>query len=129
MCIRDRQYLEQTPRAQYEIQVDFAGPCKDDPKELKVLGRIITYTATGITYEPDPGHMEAVVHELGLGNAKGVVTPGIKEDSDITAAELLSRRKGYEIPPFRSRIHGGDHSEGVGSIRDVGRRFDRRRYY
>ena len=46
-----RAYVEQTLRSQYEIKVDLAGPEANDPKELKVLGRIITYEAHGITYE------------------------------------------------------------------------------
>ena len=96
-----RAYTEQVLRDKYEIKVDLAGPEESDPKELKVLGRIISYRAHGITYEPDPGHMEAVIHELGLANAKSVVTPGIKEDSEISAAELLERRKGYDPPMLK----------------------------
>ena len=54
---KGRAYVEKTLRSQYEIKVDIAGPEAQDPKELKVLGRIITYEAHGITYEADPGHM------------------------------------------------------------------------
>ena len=38
-----RAYVEQTLRSQYEINVDFPWPEAHDSKELKVLGRIITY--------------------------------------------------------------------------------------
>ena len=64
-----RAYVERTLRSQYEIKVDLAGPEADDPKEIKVLGRIITYEAHGLTYEADPGHMEGVIHQLGLTDA------------------------------------------------------------
>ena len=62
-----------------------------------MLGRIITYTEQGFSHEPDPGHMEKVVHELKLSDCKGVATPGVKDDTTVTAAELLERRKCY--PP------------------------------
>ena len=96
-----REFVEATLRAQYEIKVDLAGPEPDDPKEIKILGRIITNTDNGLTYEPDPGHMEKAMHELNLADAKGVATPGLKEDSDVTAAELLVRRKCCPPPEFQ----------------------------
>ena len=89
-----RAYVEKVLRSQYEIKIDLAGPEAHDPKELKVLGRIIIYEAHGITYEADPGQMEGVIHQLGLADAKSVPTPGIKDDSELSAAEILERRKG-----------------------------------
>ena len=101
-----RAYVEKTLRSQYEIKVDIAGPEAQDPKELKVLGRIITYEALGITYEADPGHMEGVIHQLGLADAKSVPTPGIKDDSELSAAEILERRKGYSPPCLKVGSYG-----------------------
>ena len=95
-----RAFVEKTLSAVYEIKVDMAGPQAQDQKEIKILGRIISYEAGGLSYEADPGHMEAVIHELGLSGAKGAATPGVKDDADVSAAELLERRKGYAPPPF-----------------------------
>ena len=95
-----REYTEKTLRDVYDIKVDIAGPEPSDAKEVKILGRIISYGHRGISYEPDPGHMEAVIHELGLSEAKGVTTPGVKEQAEVGAAELLARRKCYGPPPL-----------------------------
>ena len=76
------------------------GPEPNDQQEIKILGRIISYEAGGLTYEPDPGHMEAVIHELGLAAANGVATPGVKDEAEVSAAELVERRKGYSPPAF-----------------------------
>ena len=70
-----------------------------------MLGRIITYEAHGITYEADPGHMEGGIHQLGLADAKSVPTPGIKDDSELSAAEILERRKGYLPPSLKVGPH------------------------
>ena len=107
-----RAYLEATLRGSYEIKIDIAGPEEQDAKELKVLGRIVSYGPRGISYEPDPGHMEAVIHELGLGTAKGVVTPGVKDESEVSAAEVLERRRSY-APPSLSVGPAGEVFEGV----------------
>ena len=54
-------------------------------------------------YEPDPGHMEKTIHELGLADGKGVATPGVKDDSTVSAADLLSRRRCYAPPQVSHR--------------------------
>ena len=62
-----RDYTEQTLRNAYEVKVDIAEPEPQDPKEIKILGRIVTFTPEGVQYEPDPGHMEKAIHDLGMG--------------------------------------------------------------
>ena len=37
----------------YECKVDCIGVGKNDPKQLRVLGRVITIGEMGVTYEPD----------------------------------------------------------------------------
>ena len=88
-----REYTEKTLKDVYDIKVGVVGPKVGDAKEVKILGRIISFGHRGISYEPDPGHMEAVIHELDLSSAKGAPTPGIKEPTHVGAAELLERRK------------------------------------
>ena len=50
-------------------------------KELRLLNRIIRWTARGITWEPDPRHVELVLQGFGLDDGKSspVVTPGDRE--------------------------------------------------
>jgi hypothetical protein len=52
-----------------------------------------------------------VIHQLGLTEAKSVSTPGIKEDSDLSAAEILERRKGYAPPCLKIGPHGAITAE------------------
>jgi hypothetical protein len=50
-----------------------------DAKEARVLGRIITYTAEGITYEADPRHVELMVEQCGFSlPTRAVATPGVQ---------------------------------------------------
>ena len=46
---------------------------------------MISYQQNGIHYEPDPRHVEAVIRDLGLQEAKAVVTPCAKEAERLGA--------------------------------------------
>ena len=48
---------------------------------MRVLNRILTWTKDGISYDAGPRHVEIVISELGLKDAKGVVTQGAKGES------------------------------------------------
>lgn len=50
--------------------------------------------------------MEGVIHQLGLVDVKSASTPGIKEDSELSTAEILERRNGYKPPCLKVRPHG-----------------------
>ena len=44
------------------------------------MNRIVSwYGSEGFVYEADPRHAEIIIEQLGLHNAKPVVTPGTKE--------------------------------------------------
>ena len=103
-----RDYAEDTLRKAYEIKVENAGPEAEDNKEIKILGRIISYSFDGITCEPDPGLIEGVVEDLGLNGAKGVATPGIREEPEIGTKEITERRKSYPASP--ERLEGLDEA-------------------
>ena len=47
-------------------------------KEMRILNRIITLTETGVLYAAKPRHYELMIRNLGLDEAKGAVTPGVK---------------------------------------------------
>ena len=64
----------------YEIKTQLLGPGKEDLQQVRVLNRILTWGPNGISYEADPRHAEIVIKELGLTEAKGVFTPGTKEE-------------------------------------------------
>ena len=59
------------------------GPGPNNQKIMRVLNRIVEWTDRGIRYEADQRHAEIICRELGYNdNTKGVVTPGLKLESD-----------------------------------------------
>ena len=46
-----------------------------------------------------------MVHQLGLADAKGVATPGIKEDSELSAAEILERDPSASSFQLQKEVH------------------------
>lgn len=73
--------MEEQLESKCQIQTQLLGPHDDSMKELKIFNRIIAWNFTkGISYEADPRHVEIVVEELGLKEAKPVNTPGTKEE-------------------------------------------------
>ena len=66
-------------RDEYDIKVrGKLGPDKSDDKSITILNRCVTWTKEGIIYEADPRHVEILVNELGLHEAKPSSTPGSK---------------------------------------------------
>ena len=70
----------------YDIKVGGKlGPDKDDNNAVTILNRCVTWTKNGIIYEADSRHVEMLVNELGLHEAKPSSTPGSNmtmKDSD-----------------------------------------------
>ena len=65
----------------YTLKTQLLGPNKEHMKEVKILNRIVTWKQhQGITYEADPRHVEIILEQLGLGEAKMVSTPGTREE-------------------------------------------------
>jgi hypothetical protein len=76
----------------YECKVDCIGVGKNDPKQLRVLGRVITIGEMGVTYEPDQRHAEAVCRDLGIQGSNSCATPWEKEAS-VSGEAARSREK------------------------------------
>lgn len=62
------------------MKTQVLGPDKEDSQQVRVLNRMLTWNKDGASYEADPRHAGIVIEELGLKGAKGVVTPGTKEE-------------------------------------------------
>ena len=57
--------------------------------------------------EADPRHSELVIEQLSLGDANGVVTPGIREENDVEEGGDGSQQlEGNDITMFR-RVDAG----------------------
>ena len=77
---------------QFELKHDTIGPIANSPKELRVLGRIITWHDWGWTLEADPSLIEAAVEKMGLEGAKGVAAPGYKVEGSNGTCDIRARR-------------------------------------
>jgi len=59
------------------------GPGAGDDKSIRILNRVVTWTADGIQYEADQRHAEILINEMGFETStKSVVAPGVKMSSD-----------------------------------------------
>ena len=81
--------------AKFEVKMrGRLGPCPQYDKSIRILHRVVEWTESGITYEPDQRHAEIIVRDLGLlGNSKAVVTPGEKVAGDPEKEEELLYQK------------------------------------
>ena len=71
---------------------------------MKILNRIIAWKgAKGIVYEADPRHLEIIVEQLGLQEAKTVSTPGAKEDGR-TQEDCEQPLGDEETSKYRARV-------------------------
>ena len=61
-------------------------------KEIRILGRILSCNADGWAMEADPNLIENAVCKLGLEDAKGVASPGVKREDGNSACDIRSRR-------------------------------------
>jgi len=97
----DLKWLRKKLEAKYEIKTQVLGPEKEDSQQVKILNRILTLTNKGVEYEADPRHAEIVIKELGLTDAKGVVTPGTK-DEGTTKADCEKPLEGHKASEYRA---------------------------
>ena len=63
-------------------------------REIKVLGRVISYHDWGWSMEADPSLLETAVEQLGLQSAKGAAAPGAKVDGINGGVDIRARRMG-----------------------------------
>ena len=87
-----RAHTLHTLQAAYELKHQTVGPSADQTKALKVLGRIVTYHQWGYTVENDPTLIETAVHRMGMENACGVASPGVRPDEGVRGREVHQRR-------------------------------------
>ena len=74
--------------------------------EVRILNRVVQWTADGFFYEPDPRHSEIVVPEMRLEGAKATPTVGTREQQK--AASVLVTALKVEIadesPELSARV-------------------------
>ena len=67
---------------QFDIKTEFLGPSPGNHlQEIRILNRVLCWTASGLTYEADPRHAEILIKELNPWASKAVATPGSRDDT------------------------------------------------
>ena len=68
----------------YQVKTQIVGPDDNQMQEIKILNRIVSWGKKfGIHYEADPRHIEIIIEQLGLQDAKPVCSPGTREEGRI----------------------------------------------
>lgn len=77
----DLQWMKSKLEEKYQIKTQMLGPGKEHTKELKIFNGIATWNQqSGFTYEVDPRHVEIILEQLNLNDAKLVTTLGIRDE-------------------------------------------------
>ena len=107
LWLKDR-FLER-----YEIKDSgIMGPGEDDIKEVRVLNRLISWREDCIEYEADPRHVQIIAETMGIGNAKPVTTPGVREPDSADEKELIgSQAFTYRSVTMRAQYLAQDRPE------------------
>ena len=80
------------------------GPDDGQLQEVKIINRIVSWChKTGIQYETDPRHIELIIDQLGLHEAKPVSTPGTNEEGR-TQIDHEDRFGEKEISKYRAIV-------------------------
>ena len=70
------EWLKQELERKYHIKTQWLGPGNEHQKEIKIFNRIVGWdNARGIVFEADPRHIEIIIEQFGLKDAKSVTTP------------------------------------------------------
>ena len=77
-CAKSLKKMDDALRKAFMVKTEVLGPDAGQVLQVKVLNRIITWEKGGITWEPDPRHVEILLKQMGLENGKSLSIPGSK---------------------------------------------------
>lgn len=93
--------------SKYPVKVSIMSEMPGYARELRVLGRRIRWTSDGVVYEHDERHVQRILEQMELTQAKPVGTPTVRQDQvhaeedtplrpgDATAYRALAARMNY----------------------------------
>ena len=92
-------------------------------QEGRVLNRVVRWTPEGWETEPDQRHVDLIVKELGLQDAKPVSTPGEPESKDNEAqnSQLLSNTDASRFRGLAARANylASDRTDLMYSVKEI----------
>ncbi len=75
----DLHWVRQQLDKHFESTAAILGPDTGEERKIRYLNRILEWKGTGIDYEHDPKHVQAILSELGMLTSNPVGTPGVKD--------------------------------------------------
>ena len=80
---QDLMWLKSKLEVEFEVKSKIVGAASHLEKEAKVLNRVLRIAESGWELEADQRHVELVIEDLKLGEAKGLAVPGVIEPAII----------------------------------------------
>ena len=80
--MREKRFRENPRVVGREMQIEGANPQRKEREcvtEIKLLNKMVRYTASGIELEADPRHAEIFIRDLGLTEGNPSKVPGATE--------------------------------------------------
>ena len=81
-------WLQTTMEKRFESKHSRLGNSEGAVQQLKILNRSIKLTSEGIVYEADTRHVPAAIAALGLGDARSVSTPSVRDHGERRGADM-----------------------------------------
>ena len=82
----------------------FCATLSSPGQSVRILGRLLSRENSGYSLEADPRHAEILISSLGLKNAKGLSTPGVKLQPEEEAELTQKRLSPADTTLFRSCV-------------------------
>ena len=99
------------------------GPTDQSVQEGRVLNRVVRWTPDGWEMEPDQRHVDLIVQELGLADARPVSTPGESEsrDDEDGKSQLLSESEASKFRGLAARANylAADRTDLMYSVKEI----------
>ena len=104
------------------------GPEKNDQKSVRLLNRVIEWTAEGINIEGDQRHAEIIIKQLGLEEARPLSTPGERIKPQELTEDDIKELSPQDATIFRAVVARGnylsiDRSDTRFAIKELARRM------
>ena len=117
------EWLKERLKNRFEIKSATIGSGPGEAREARILNRIVRVTQEGWEYEPDGRHVEILVRELNLTEAKGLSTPIEDEKSweKEENEEKLSEKehRGFRALASRANYLGQDRADIQYTVKEI----------
>ena len=82
---KDLEWMRKELEKKYQVKTQILGPHEGQQRQITILNRIVTWNnSKGLNYEADPRHVEIVLEQLKMEDAKAVTTPGTRDEGRTT---------------------------------------------